>query len=53
MQQSTCPECGEAIGGYNHERVQGTRRDMEFERIATAQGALRSPYAWAQLENDT
>ncbi|KAI0088042.1 P-loop containing nucleoside triphosphate hydrolase protein [Irpex rosettiformis] len=53
MQRSTCPECGEAIGGYNHERIQGNRRALEFERIATAQGAARSPFSWGQLDNDT
>ncbi|KAI0812709.1 P-loop containing nucleoside triphosphate hydrolase protein [Irpex lacteus] len=48
MQQSSCPECGEAIGGYNHQLLGGNQRDADFERIATEQGADRSPWRWGQ-----
>lgn len=27
MQQSTCPECGAAIGGRDHQMVEGVSRD--------------------------
>lgn len=33
MQVSTCPECGEAIGGQSHELVSRNARDHAFERL--------------------
>lgn len=48
MQQSVCPECGEAIGGSNHNLLSSNARDTQLEDIARAQGALPSPWAWGR-----
>lgn len=53
MQISLCPECGELIGGHDHERIQDNQRDMDFEQIAMEQGAERSPFGWGQLDDST
>ncbi|THU97835.1 P-loop containing nucleoside triphosphate hydrolase protein [Dendrothele bispora CBS 962.96] len=46
MQSSTCPECGERIGGSNHQLDNSNGRADEFEQIARNQGSQRSPWAW-------
>ncbi|KAI0369710.1 P-loop containing nucleoside triphosphate hydrolase protein [Pilatotrama ljubarskyi] len=46
MQRSVCPECGEAIGGSNHNLVSGNTRAVELEEIARRQGAQPSPWRW-------
>lgn len=44
--QSFCPECGAAIGGTGHSLLASNTRAMEFEEVARAQGAARSPWRW-------
>lgn len=46
MQQATCPECGEAVGGTSHNLTAGNTRASEFEDLARQHGAGRSPWAW-------
>lgn len=41
MQTSTCPECGEAIGGSSHRLLHSNRNDLEMDRIAMEEGAMK------------
>ncbi|KIK63309.1 hypothetical protein GYMLUDRAFT_72036 [Collybiopsis luxurians FD-317 M1] len=47
MEASSCPECGERIGGGGHTLDASNTRAREFEELAGRQGAERSPWAWA------
>lgn len=47
MQQATCPECGEAVGGTGHNLTSTNTRASDFEDLARRHGAQRSPWAWA------
>lgn len=33
MEQASCPECGAAVGGQNHQPVEGTDRDTGMEDL--------------------
>ncbi|KAK7447385.1 hypothetical protein VKT23_014095 [Stygiomarasmius scandens] len=46
MQVSACPECGERIGGSNHQLDSSNTRALEFEEIARNAGAQSSPWSW-------
>ncbi|KAF5326320.1 hypothetical protein D9611_000022 [Ephemerocybe angulata] len=48
MQQARCPECGEAIGGGNHNLISSNQRADDFEALAREHGAAGSPWPWAQ-----
>ncbi|KAF6760156.1 hypothetical protein DFP72DRAFT_1063222 [Ephemerocybe angulata] len=45
-QRARCPECGEAIGGENHNILPNNQRADDFEALTREQGAARSPWAW-------
>ncbi|KAJ2916298.1 hypothetical protein MD484_g4129, partial [Candolleomyces efflorescens] len=46
METSRCPECGEVIGGQDHNLNATNTRAEEFEQLGREQGAQRSPWAW-------
>lgn len=48
METARCPDCGEQIGGGNHELLSSNNRNTEFEEIGRARGDIRSPWRWAQ-----
>lgn len=45
-QRARCPECGEAIGGENHNILPNNQRADDFEALTREQGAAQSPWAW-------
>ncbi|KAG8992375.1 hypothetical protein FRB90_001027 [Tulasnella sp. 427] len=48
MVESTCPECGCAIGGRSHQLNNTNRRAMDFENLARGQGLADSPFEWGR-----
>ncbi|KAE9400166.1 hypothetical protein BT96DRAFT_819626, partial [Gymnopus androsaceus JB14] len=48
MEASLCPECGEQIGGQDHNLNTSNFRARELGDRAGRAGAERSPWAWAR-----
>lgn len=48
MERAVCPECGEAIGGMNHNLEGSNQRATEMENILWEQGAAPSPWRWGR-----
>ena len=46
MERSSCPECGEAVGGSDHQLENRNTRNAEFEALAREAGAQASPWNW-------
>ncbi|KAJ8106468.1 hypothetical protein ONZ43_g7054 [Nemania bipapillata] len=40
MEQTRCPECGAAVGGWNHQAAQGVYHDADMDALGTATGDL-------------
>ena len=48
MQASRCPECGQPIGGQDHQLDARNRRAEEYEELSRRVGLLPSPWHWGR-----
>ncbi|KAF8629392.1 hypothetical protein AX15_003447 [Amanita polypyramis BW_CC] len=48
MQAARCPECGQPIGGQDHQLDASNSRAEEYEELARRAGSVSSPWPWAR-----